>query len=364
MCAKMENATTVIRLASFRSLAVRCFCVAFALLFISVLPLSNVSPHPPPAGTSEPTEQEKTNWNNKIQRLEQNATSMPISIGEALLSLTGDGGYSFECPEGCSVEAVTVSVTTALVHWDTALAADGSAGTYKWNYVWSIEEGLKTITCQNWVMLDPAVATAEENNPPLGTLADEALAYHELLHCQLLINAMLTSAWQTKACNCEFDDEPSDGDHSEIYPAVDSFMTNRAPGVNVRVVRPPAQASDGDGKFDIELGATDKDNWTFEILEPAGGSNVLIDSVTVTKVDGKFHVKGKLVDKTKKGKFFIRIDPPDEWVFGGIENCLVVLPAADIPTLTEWGLVIFGIVLLGFITWVFLRRRKAVSVGA
>ena len=32
----------------------------------------------------------------------------------------------------------------------------------------------------------------------------------------------------------------------------------------------------------------------------------------------------------------------------------------DIPTLTEWGLIIFGVVLVGFITWVFLRRRKAV----
>jgi hypothetical protein len=31
-----------------------------------------------------------------------------------------------------------------------------------------------------------------------------------------------------------------------------------------------------------------------------------------------------------------------------------------IPTLTEWGLIIFGVVLIGFITWVFLRRRKAV----
>jgi hypothetical protein len=31
-----------------------------------------------------------------------------------------------------------------------------------------------------------------------------------------------------------------------------------------------------------------------------------------------------------------------------------------VPTLTEWGLIIFGVVLLGFITWVFLRRRKAV----
>ncbi|MCK4385160.1 MAG: hypothetical protein KAW52_02735 [candidate division Zixibacteria bacterium] len=30
------------------------------------------------------------------------------------------------------------------------------------------------------------------------------------------------------------------------------------------------------------------------------------------------------------------------------------------PTLTEWGLIIFGVVLIGFITYVFLRRGKAV----
>jgi hypothetical protein len=33
-----------------------------------------------------------------------------------------------------------------------------------------------------------------------------------------------------------------------------------------------------------------------------------------------------------------------------------------IPTLTEWGLIIFGVVLLGFITWVFLRRQKVAGV--
>ncbi|MCK4224967.1 MAG: hypothetical protein KAX39_07285 [candidate division Zixibacteria bacterium] len=36
--------------------------------------------------------------------------------------------------------------------------------------------------------------------------------------------------------------------------------------------------------------------------------------------------------------------------------------SSDIPTLTEWGLIIFGVVLIGFITYVFLRRRKAIAV--
>ena len=35
---------------------------------------------------------------------------------------------------------------------------------------------------------------------------------------------------------------------------------------------------------------------------------------------------------------------------------------STIPTLTEWGMIIFGVVLLGFITWVFLKRRKVIGV--
>jgi outer membrane protein assembly factor BamB len=35
--------------------------------------------------------------------------------------------------------------------------------------------------------------------------------------------------------------------------------------------------------------------------------------------------------------------------------------AQQIPTLSEWGLIIFGVVLLGFISWVFLKRRKVVA---
>ena len=44
---------------------------------------------------------------------------------------------------------------------------------------------------------------------------------------------------------------------------------------------------------------------------------------------------------------------------GGSAFCTTGYPG-DIPTLTERGLIILGVVLLGFITWVFLRRRKAV----
>jgi hypothetical protein len=36
------------------------------------------------------------------------------------------------------------------------------------------------------------------------------------------------------------------------------------------------------------------------------------------------------------------------------------VPSTSIPTLTEWGLIIFGVLLLGFISWVFLKKRRRV----
>jgi LPXTG-motif cell wall-anchored protein len=44
---------------------------------------------------------------------------------------------------------------------------------------------------------------------------------------------------------------------------------------------------------------------------------------------------------------------------GDETNCAQVDCGAAIPTLTEWGLLLFGLVMLGFITWVFLKRKKA-----
>jgi hypothetical protein len=44
------------------------------------------------------------------------------------------------------------------------------------------------------------------------------------------------------------------------------------------------------------------------------------------------------------------------WGIYGVTAFMYQRPT--IPTLTEWGMIIFGVVLLGFITWVFLRRRR------
>lgn|GEM_PF-4451591 len=64
-------------------------------------------------------------------------------------------------------------------------------------------------------------------------------------------------------------------------------------------------------------------------------------------------------DTIHKVIFVVSPDPAgsdiDCFTYNDLQPC-----AARIPTLTEWGMIIFGVVLIGFITWVFLRRRRAV----
>jgi hypothetical protein len=38
------------------------------------------------------------------------------------------------------------------------------------------------------------------------------------------------------------------------------------------------------------------------------------------------------------------------------------LDAYKIPTLTEWGMIIFCVLLFGWMAWVIVRRRKALKV--
>ncbi len=279
--------------------------------------------------TGPPTQEEI--FGAKLTRLTANATSMPIPVNDVIDSLNKTVSKSFNCSGGSSVTKVMVNIATTVKDWDPKEAekvknetGETPVGIYGWDASWQVVGGVKTINATNWVMLDPNVTIPEENNPPLGPLADEGLLYHELLHGQLLINAMNTSAWQAEACNCTFNLTPADASHVVIYPAVNSYLTNRAPTMNVRVIEPTAKQADKDGNFTIDLGPTDKTEWSYYILEPSGGSNV--QDINVTVVDGKINVTGKLIDKTKPGKFYIRIDPSDEWIIGGLENAIVVLP--------------------------------------
>lgn len=95
-----------------------------------------------------------------------------------------------------------------------------------------------------------------------------------------------------------------------------------------------------------------------DLSDGGGAINTEMDGMTVVLVaaapvnPGVNHIRLAIADA---GDHVLDSD-----VFIKGESFVCAPPA--IPTLTEWGLIIFGVMLLGFITWMFIRRRKVISV--
>lgn len=305
------------------------------------------------AEPSPPTQLEQNDFNAKLGRINNNRTNNPNffhrKVDDVIESLTETVTRSFVCPKGSKVALVNINITTKHIQWDLDLTINGKNTKLKNNagkvgcYIWNasvtnlVPDDVKEITATNYIMLDPKVTGPQESTPPFGPIADEGLLYHELLHGQLLIDAMTNDVgWQQKVCNCNFDLGPADnGEPHTTIPVLEESYIAKIAGATTSVytVRPPAKpAKDADGNFEVEIADEsmlgNKNPWSWNSYFP-NNSNVKEDTLNVEIKNGKIVVTGKLIDKTKPGFFLVHIDPPSIVIFAGIETGIVILPGPD-----------------------------------
>ena len=337
-----------------------------------------------------PTQQEVKDFEAKLDRIRARAPGIfPEAVTLAINSLTGVQGLpgsvqiSFGCPAGAQVN---ITISTHHRKWDGEFVktkagpkGEGAVGAYFWCIPPPVVAGgKKSYTATNVIMLDPAVTTKQEQDGPAGQLSDETLLYHELLHGQLLINAMLTEEWQKNVCKCgKTDLAPADNEkHAIIWGLEETYMQRVAPTVaNVYLVRPAQPIANQAGYFEIPIGREvdllwnkSKLNWKCYFTSQSNvhqseGDNACDpndpDAVGVVVENGRVLVRGKLTVAAMCGYFLVHIDPPTSWVFTGIETGIVILPASTvpIPTVSEWGLVALTLLLLTVATIMLGRRR-------
>jgi hypothetical protein len=177
----------------------------------------------------QPSDSDRVWMDRLLRRLLSNSEGMPIPVTNTLNSLDRTLDWTFDCPTGAKLKRVQVLVSTEHVAWDPHLAGShGSAGTYYWGVRMFSLGGVATITADNWLMLDPKSLEYEAKKGAGGTVVNEGLLYHELLHGELMILAMNSPRWKRKACNLELDLRRNDQDHEHIDPAVDIYLENRA----------------------------------------------------------------------------------------------------------------------------------------
>ena len=289
-----------------------------SLMFILLLGSASAQPTP------ESTRQTFERVLSDLQRL-----PLPADVSEVVRSLSQPLDLSLGCPPGSAVERVSITITTTLGRWDGALRAQANdpSGIYLWRGRVRTGSQEKTMTFDNVLAFDPAALTGTRaeastsgaesgTRSPLDALTDRTLVYHELLHGQLLIDAMQNSrAWRESVCACNGPDlAPSDAEHSEIprlEQALATRLAERTPNLFALRIEPGEAPR---GQFSVTLGSLDDllggSSGFRAAFRTSTGSNVRLGEVSAALEDGVVVVRGALRGPSEAGFLLVHLQPP------------------------------------------------------
>lgn len=203
-----------------------------AALVVVFLLFANLYPAFGNYGT--PTPQEQDLYNKLLVEFEK-LTISKKDVSDTLKSFKEPIVISFPCDSTDTNSHVNATITTKLAHFDDSLASHEGAvtgGIYVWKCSITFSAGKLTINCDNGFMLNAnAVLQSTEKDPQVKLAEDLVIFYHELLHGQLMIDAIKSSsAWRDDTCNKEFQEELdysyTDSEHQIITPLQTEFASH------------------------------------------------------------------------------------------------------------------------------------------
>lgn len=177
-----------------------------------------------------PNSKDQTLFENLLDQFEKadvvkkDVTDVVQTFGKPLV-------LSFPCNPSDSNNFVVAVITTRLAKFnDTPVHEDQViGGTYTWDCLVTTEAGKVTLQCNNEMTLNSNLLNNGSGvNPQIHQVENEVVLYHELLHGQLMIDAIKSSgAWRHEICNRTpqeaVDYSYADPDHVLINPLQSQF---------------------------------------------------------------------------------------------------------------------------------------------
>jgi len=264
----------------------------------------------------EPTVQEQQLYN----RLLANFTKLDVQkmdVSKVLESFSAPITVSFPCNASDLNSYVTAVIITKLAKFDNSLGhheGTTTGGIYTWKCSITSSGGKITINCENELMLNSdAILASAERNPKIKQVEDLVILYHELLHGQLMINAMSSSdAWHNNACNKtpqgDLDYSYTDANHKVITPLQTEFATQliKNVGGEMKVEEVVPEETDS-GVFTKKLGSLyDYPNYAKNgVNVSARAYNIMNMQITSQKTD--IMLSGALSNTTQSGIIWLYI---------------------------------------------------------
>ena len=187
-------------------------------------------------------------------------------------------------------------------------------GTYTWQCkITTGDENVITVDCDNAIKLNPDVINKQRKDPRINEIEDVVIFYHELLHGQLMLDAITSSEkWRNDVCNKtpsdSIDLSYSDKQHKVIGPLQTDFtkqLVSKKNGVFLNEVINSNESENGNFSKNILNRLELPENLSKEIRVTYRTTNIAEPSVTFP--GNEINISGKLEDKSKSGTVWLYI---------------------------------------------------------
>ena len=187
-------------------------------------------------------------------------------------------------------------------------------GTYTWQCkITTSDENVITVDCDNSIKLNPDVINTQRKDPRINEIEDVVIFYHELLHGQLMLDAITSSEkWRNDVCNKtpsdSIDLSYSDKQHKVIGPVQTDFtkqLVSKNNGFFLNEVIDSDESKNGEFSKNIINRLDLPEHLNNEIRVTYRTTNIAEPSVTFP--GNEINISGKLEDKSKSGTVWLYI---------------------------------------------------------
>lgn len=313
--------------------------VAIFLLFANLYPVFG--------GYEAPTSQEQDLYNKLLVEFEKLSISKK-DVSDTLKSFKEPIVISFPCDTTDANTFVNATITTKLASFDDSLASHEGAttgGIYVWKCSITFSAGKLSINCDNGFMLNSnAILKTTEKDPQVKLVEDLVILYHELLHGQLMIDAIKSSeAWRDDTCNKKFQEDLdysyTDAEHKIITPLQTEFasqLIEDADGIfQVEEITPQETI---DSAFTKKVGSLyDYPEYVKSGITVSARSYNIVD-IQITSQKNDIMISGHLNNKSQSGIIWLYIFGKPQESSGGtpIETQNELQPTAEEIEIPSW----------------------------
>ncbi|WP_166285705.1 hypothetical protein, partial [Candidatus Nitrosotalea sp. FS] len=277
----------------------------YVLLFSLVLIVNIV---PAYALYEPPTSEEKTIFDQLLVQFETvNAPKQDVS--DVIETFQKQMIITFSCNLHDTNNQVITNVKTSLAKFDENTVHQDlvTGGSYTWHCSQTTQDGKISLDCNNELRINPKVISNDtQTDPRLHNIENLVILYHELLHGQLMINAIKgSSIWQQEACNLQpegnIDYSFADPDHKIINYLQTQFASDLVDKAGGKMITKEISSDQtNNGTFTIKV-------FSFTDYPAFGNSSKITLRTNNISENSFFQVKndvflsGYLKDNTKPG---------------------------------------------------------------